>query len=259
MSFTFIFKGLHRYKGEEDWSRDVHTCHSCGIGFTAKNLLLAHQERGCSRANKNHSMKSERRERSTSKSVVKEGQQLGGSGNFCDICDKQYSRQESLKMHKKTVHSKMKEYKCPTCGREFGHKPHLQRHILDVHEHIRPFTCEMCGLQFSRAGQLKQHTACAHLGLKPHSCDQCEYDTSHVGDLKKHKMRFHGEGEPSILCPYCPSKFALKADTNKHVKKVHSEVTFTLLIDILIRIFFIHMRTVGMYTSRSRYLTVSIG
>ncbi len=35
----FPFQGLHRYKGQEDWSHDVHICHGCGLGFTTRSTV----------------------------------------------------------------------------------------------------------------------------------------------------------------------------------------------------------------------------
>ena len=40
--------------------------------------------------------------------------------NICEICKKSFSRKSYLKLHVKTVHDEVKEYKCEICGKTFA-------------------------------------------------------------------------------------------------------------------------------------------
>lgn len=62
----------------------------------------------------------------------------------CDICNIQLSTYASLKNHKKTIHEKIKAFKCTECPKEFSAKHTLQFH-LNAHSGI----CFLCNLGLS--------------------------------------------------------------------------------------------------------------
>lgn len=66
---------------------------------------------------------------------------------------------------------------------------HLKRHIRHVHEQIRKFECDICKERFFR--------------------------TDH---LKNHRLRHF---EPVLKCRFCPRKFKLQIDLDRHLI-VHS-------------------------------------
>ena len=54
----------------------------------------------------------------------------GTKYHSCDSCDKQFTRKDSLEMHKKTVHLKLKpagerHYSCDVCDKQFLKSGHL--------------------------------------------------------------------------------------------------------------------------------------
>jgi uncharacterized C2H2 Zn-finger protein len=219
-----FFQSLHRFSGQENWTRDVHLCTTCGLGFTSGSLLDAHRV--------NCTDEKRRGQRKSNVKSEKVPQESNGNKMFrCDRCDRQFTHWRDVAIHVKTVHDKIREFKCPTCGAEFGQKPHLQRHILTVHQKIRDFPCSECGQRFTQSGNLKTHIEAVHLQRK-HPCGQCDRQFTDAASLAGHKKRFH-TGGPSVPCLFCPAKFALPADVKAHAKKVHPEVRFPLFFFIV--------------------------
>jgi uncharacterized C2H2 Zn-finger protein len=220
-----FFQSLHRFSGQENWTRDVHLCTTCGLGFTSGNLLAAHRV-NCT-DEKRHS------QRKSNVKSEKVPQESNGKKMFrCDRCDRQFTQWGAVATHVKTVHDKIREFKCPTCGAEFGKKGNLEQHILTVHQKIRDFPCSECGQRFTTGGNLKAHIDGVHLQIK-HPCDQCDYQATKEASLADHKKRLHSGG-PSVPCLFCPAKFALPADAEKHAKRVHPEVKFLLFCNIFL-------------------------
>lgn len=46
----------------------------------------------------------------------------------------------------------------PACGRRFRRQEHLKRHFRSLHTREKPFSCPECGKKFSRSDNLSQHT-----------------------------------------------------------------------------------------------------
>src|SRR5690606_37390269 len=46
----------------------------------------------------------------------------------------------------------------PQCGRRFRRQEHLKRHYRSLHTREKPFSCPECGKKFSRSDNLSQHT-----------------------------------------------------------------------------------------------------
>ena len=49
-----------------------------------------------------------------------------------------------LKRHFKTLHEKLKEYKCEVCEKEFGQLSSLQTHVKIVHKKLKKHKCQVC-------------------------------------------------------------------------------------------------------------------
>lgn len=56
-----------------------------------------------------------------------------------------------------TTDDPSKPYGCQVCGVRFRRQEHLKRHIRSVHTKDRPFQCKDCGKLFSRSDNLTQH------------------------------------------------------------------------------------------------------
>ena len=52
----------------------------------------------------------------------------------CELCDKTFWQEASLKRHDQTIHEGHKEYKCKSCSKLYSSPEHLKTHILITHE-----------------------------------------------------------------------------------------------------------------------------
>lgn len=50
-----------------------------------------------------------------------------------------------------------KTFTCEHCDRKFRRQEHLKRHFRSLHTREKPFECELCGKTFSRSDNLSQH------------------------------------------------------------------------------------------------------
>ena len=70
-----------------------------------------------------------------------------------------------LKKHNENVHQK-EGYQCEICEKTFSLNRSLKTHIKVVHEELRPFRCELCGRTFNRKQQLVYHVKREHEHVK---------------------------------------------------------------------------------------------
>lgn len=62
----------------------------------------------------------------------------------------------------RSVHLKVKPYKCDKCSSTFAFKDGLQRHNQMVHDQVRPFPCPHCNLKFKTKAHLSKHSLALH-------------------------------------------------------------------------------------------------
>ena len=60
----------------------------------------------------------------------------------CQICEKYFENEQSLKTHIESVHEGIK-FQCEICGKEYSDKSNLKRHISSVHK------CKICEKNFT--------------------------------------------------------------------------------------------------------------
>ena len=62
-----------------------------------------------------------------------------------------------MKIHIRTIHDGMKDYKCDTCGNLFTTCKNLKSHIRTVHEGRKDYECESCDEYFTQSAHLIKH------------------------------------------------------------------------------------------------------
>ena len=109
--------------------------------------------------------------------------------HICDICNKSYNYQKSLKYHYDTVHEGIKPQPkqciCELCGKVFCNSQSLKNHVSTIHEELKPFSCQKCGEKFSLNQKLKRHIETVHENKTQKCvCDLCGKEYSHKSALK---------------------------------------------------------------------------
>ena len=69
----------------------------------------------------------------------------------CEICDKEFKKNNGLKRHVKVVHNFVKEHQCNICQKVFMLQTQLNSHVKIVHENKKYHKCKSCEKSFSHA------------------------------------------------------------------------------------------------------------
>ena len=145
----------------------------------------------------------------------------------CPICLKSFGAQNSLNLHTKIVHEKIKQHTCSICFRSFGIPANLKKHTQSVHENVR-VTCEICQKEF-KAQSLKTHIKTAHEKIKEHNCSICLKSFGLAQSLKRHIEIVH-EKMKNHFCQVCQKGFGSKENLNIHVKTVHENINLLTIL-----------------------------
>ena len=159
----------------------------------------------------------------------------------CSECHKEFATRQSMRYHKRVVHSGVRPHTCEECGKTFtrldswkqhGHstdrnflcshcgKTFIKKKHRDVHErkHFleyteRRFPCGYCDKKFITGQQRKNHER-THTGEKPFQCNMCGRQFAQRHQLTTH-VRIH-TGERPYGCQYCPQMFRHISSRNNH-------------------------------------------
>lgn len=148
----------------------------------------------------------------------------------CEICQKQFSRNDLLLRHKiahaiKMEDSKLREHKkadkgtviysedelkseellysCAHCDIFFVHKNDFDYHFKENHEKKGEFnvTCDMCGEKFSKLAHKNRHMKKVHLLDRQYKCPTCE-KTYYKKEHLEHHINTH-LGKKPHTCDIC--------------------------------------------------------
>lgn len=214
-----LVEHIYTHTGEKPY-----TCDICQTTFRQRSTLYTHKQshgektylctiEGCGRA-------FIRAEKLTSHLNV----HAGIRPYKCDVCDKSYSSNNALQMHRRTVHvkkivrTKEKLFKCSmeNCEKKFRSNASLNTHMLEHDKEAERFECDACPASFITNLRLIRHQrelhsnerfnctieGCGkvfkiekklqmhlnlHAGIKPYSCDVCGIAYSLYSSLHYHK------------------------------------------------------------------------
>lgn len=133
----------------------------------------------------------------------------------CDVCQKGFKNNASLKRHVKTHSSANDAFRCTICYRRFDSRATLERHEL-IHNRERKYVCNICHKKFSENGNLQAHIR-THTGERPYKCSYCAKMFLTSSDLKRH-LRVH-TGERPYECKVCQKRFKINDHLQKHARR----------------------------------------
>ena len=144
----------------------------------------------------------------------------------CEICDKIYRSEVTLKKHMET-HAEgyvKSTYPCYKCKKSFASQYYLLNHMKYDHDKVeRPkFKCDWCGATFTQKGHMMEHTN-MHTGNKPHQCNICGKKFMYSASLRVHKA-IHKD-ERKYECENCPATFKTRQGLMMH-SDMHKEHKF---------------------------------
>ena len=141
----------------------------------------------------------------------------------CPKCDYTTNWGKSkIRNHIKTVHDKIKDFKCPNCEFCCSQRGNLRLHIEQVHNKVRKFSCsvEGCHYKSNFKNDITKHNKTVHGTIKDLSCHLCGYQTAVQGYLTVHMKNKHGQ-KKNYLCPHCGKQFHVFRNFHKHIKVLH--------------------------------------
>jgi len=142
-----------------------------------------------------------------------------GEGPFkCDVCNKGFTRDSTLKVHRR-LHTSERPYKCLMCPKRFNTSQDLRTHNR-THSGEKPYKCRVCNERFAQYGTVKRHelTHISAADEKTHICSMCGRGFDRKDALLRHS-RIH-ESESKNKCKTCKQEFATKMDLALH-KSTH--------------------------------------
>lgn len=103
--------------------------------------------------------------------------------HICDICHNKFLNRSSLHEHKQIKHSNNTlRYSCSICNKSFTAQHYLQMHKHRVHFKVNHYSCDRCGKTFSQKGCLARHkkrqNPCIDARLKTKSIQAADLRTA---------------------------------------------------------------------------------
>ena len=181
-------EGSEEKKGVEDSEKRVYTCTICNKVFDRPYRLTRHIQ-----------IHDPNRPRVS-----------------CQVCDRSFTRFDTLENHMKSMHSDERPYHCqyPACQKSFATQSTLINH-LKVHTDGKPYKCLECDNSFTLLLEYKQHVRQAHPDTE-NRCSDCYKVLPDMASLESHRSVEH-----RLECEICGKTFARLAYLQLHVE-VHS-------------------------------------
>ena len=135
----------------------------------------------------------------------------------CQICDRHFTRMDTLDNHMKSVHSDERPFSCTTegCLKTFATQSALFHH-LKTHMNGKPYKCLECEASFALLNEYKQHMRENHADTRDLRCSDCYKLFPTNASLQEHKLVEH-----RLECEVCGRSFARLAYLQAHIE-VHN-------------------------------------
>ena len=140
----------------------------------------------------------------------------------CHLCERTFTRFDTLENHIKSVHSKEHPFQCQfnTCQKTFATQTALMSH-LKVHTNGKPYQCLECDASFSLLVEYKMHAKQKHPDTERLRCTDCYRVFPDTASLEEHRNQEH-----LFECEICGKKFARLAYLQLHVQVHNGEKVY---------------------------------
>lgn len=150
--------------------------------------------------------------------IAKHVEPLDNSAFVCDVCNKVFSKERTLKAHR-NIHDTT-TCTCNICGESLVGKAAMMNHKYREHPTSSLTVCSFCGKQFDSYKSLRNHKRRDHSRDKPAFCEICGKTLSSSSVLRKHMLN-HSD-ERTFQCEVCGASFKQRVTLYNH-SRVHKE------------------------------------
>lgn len=136
----------------------------------------------------------------------------------CELCKKVFVTKESLNLHKKNIHNKLRKKEvCDICAKEvFEVEKHIKYKHSGLVKKSIPCMDPQCDKMFRTKQEVNKHNDAVHLNKKE-TCPRCD---GIYKNLAVHINQYH-TGAKKHVCDKCGKAFIKKYDLNVHIDRVH--------------------------------------
>ena len=138
-----------------------------------------------------------------------------GQSFDCCVCGEIFTRKDNLHRHHNARHGGENfgsEFKCHDCNKQFSRQGTLKKHIETVH-----LKCEYCGKHFVKKINLQVHIQGAH-GIDANEYSKCEVCDKKFADEENYRKH----NEHIKTCKFCPERFCSNRAIDAHLNSKHT-------------------------------------
>ncbi|ODM99596.1 putative zinc finger protein [Orchesella cincta] len=146
----------------------------------------------------------------------------------CNMCNKRFRMERTLKRHLGEVHSLFLQHKCPHCDLKFKKQTDLKIHKRKAHLPANfkmgdqlPYKgivtpCTVCQKVFPSRIKMTKHRKTHNL-MESHTCEICGKTVVGLFRIQFH-MKTHNRPDKPFHCKKCPRSFATQDGLDMHLK-----------------------------------------
>ena len=143
--------------------------------------------------------------------------------NGCPKCKKSPNLVTLVRIHVRSVHEKLRPFKCTECLYSATQRSHLKTHIKGVHEKSKQFKCTECPFATSHKHHLKLHTQAFHVKIKNFKCDACDYSAYRHDHLRLNPNLSKRRSEVQRYFPLLSKGSLVSVVPREHLCRVASQ------------------------------------